>query len=75
MYVYIYWNGILISHKKWNNAVYSNMDGPRDYHTKWGIREKCHITSLLCGIENATQMNIPMKQKKTYKNRGETCGC
>ena len=26
---------ILLSHKKeWNNAIW-NMDGPRDYHTKW----------------------------------------
>ena len=33
--VHIY-NGILLSHKKeWNNAICSNMDGPRDYHTKW----------------------------------------
>ena len=33
--IYIY-KGILLSHKKeWNNAIYSNMDGPRDYHTKW----------------------------------------
>ena len=33
--VYIY-NGILLSHKnEWNNAICSNMDGPRDYHTKW----------------------------------------
>ena len=33
--VYIY-NGVLLSHKKeWNNAFCSNMDGPRDYHTKW----------------------------------------
>ena len=29
-------NGILLSQKKeWNNAIYSNIDGPRDYHTKW----------------------------------------
>ena len=28
-------NGILLSHKKeWNNAICSNMDGPRDFHTK-----------------------------------------
>ena len=28
-------SGILPSHKKeWNNAICSNMDGPRDYHTK-----------------------------------------
>ena len=32
--VYIY-NGMLLSHKKeWNNAICSNMDGPRDYHSK-----------------------------------------
>ena len=29
------YSGILLSHKKgWNIAIYSNMDGPRDYHTK-----------------------------------------
>ena len=28
-------NGILLRHKKeWNNAICSNMGGPRDYHTK-----------------------------------------
>ena len=33
--VYIH-NGILLSHKReWNNAICSNTDGPRDYHTKW----------------------------------------
>ena len=33
--VHIY-NGILLSHKKeWNNAIFSNMDGPRDCHTEW----------------------------------------
>ena len=31
--VYIH-DGILLSHKKeWNNAIWSNMDGPRDHHT------------------------------------------
>ena len=28
-------NGILLSHKKWNNAICSNMDGPRVYDAKW----------------------------------------
>ena len=33
--VHIY-NRILLSHKKeWNNAICSNMDATRDYHTKW----------------------------------------
>ena len=32
--VHIY-NGILLIHKKeQNNAIFSNMDGPRDYYTK-----------------------------------------
>ena len=32
--VHIY-NGIVLSHKEeWNNAICSNIDGPRDYHTE-----------------------------------------
>ena len=38
--VHIY-NGILLSHKKeWNNAICSNMDGPRDCHTEWNKSER-----------------------------------
>ena len=34
-------NGILLSHiKEWNTGIYSNMDGPRDYHTKWSKSER-----------------------------------
>ena len=36
------YNGILLSHKK-NEImpfVCSNMDGPRDYHTKWSKSER-----------------------------------
>ena len=30
------YNGILLSHKKGqNNAICSNMEGPRDCHTEW----------------------------------------
>jgi len=25
--------------KEWNNAIYSNMDSPRDYHTKWSQKK------------------------------------
>ena len=45
MYIYIHTyihthththNGILLSHKKeWNNVFCSNLNRPRDYHTKW----------------------------------------
>ena len=38
--VYIH-NGILHSHRiEWNNAICSNMDAPRDYHTKWSKSER-----------------------------------
>ena len=48
--VHIY-NGILLSHKKeQNNAICSNMDGPRDYHTKSSKSDKYHMISLICGI-------------------------
>ena len=50
--VHIY-NGILLSHiKEWNNAICSNMDGPRDYHTKWSKpeKDKYHMILLIYGI-------------------------
>ena len=49
----IYISGILLSHKKeWNLAIYDNMDGPRDSHTKWSKsnREKKIMILLICGI-------------------------
>ena len=26
--------------KEWNNAICSNMDGPRDYYTKWNKSDR-----------------------------------
>ena len=43
------YNGILLNCKKeWNNAICSNMDGPRDYHTKWNKsdKDKSYITFM-----------------------------
>ena len=46
------YDGILLSHKKeWNNAICSNMDGLRDYHTKWSKsdrEDKYYIISVVC---------------------------
>ena len=48
--VHVY-NGVLLSHKKEQNpANCSNMDGPRDYHTKWRKSDKYNMISLICGI-------------------------
>ena len=64
--VHIY-NGILLSHKKeWNNAICSNMDGPRDYHTKWSkpAKDKYHMISLICGIwKEMIEKNLCPKQR------------
>ena len=34
------YNGILVIKKEWNNAICSNMDGPRDDHTKWSKSDR-----------------------------------
>ena len=48
-YIYTH-NEILLSHgKEWNNAICSNTDGMRDYHTKWSKSDrKIQISSHLC---------------------------
>ena len=51
--VHIY-NGILLSHKKeQNNAICSDMDGPRDGHmseVSQTEKDKYHMILLICGI-------------------------
>ena len=47
------YSGILLSHiKEWNNAIYSNMDGTRDYPTEWNKSEKdkYYMLSFIYGI-------------------------
>ena len=62
------YNGLLLSHKKeWNHAICSNIDGPRDYHTKWSKsdKRKTDIWYHLC-------MKSKIRYKWTYvqnKNR------
>jgi len=34
------YNGLLAIKKEWNNSIFSNMSGPRDYHTKWSTSER-----------------------------------
>ena len=47
------YSGIILSHKsEWNNAIYSNMSGPRNCDAEWSKSEKdkYHIVSLICGV-------------------------
>ena len=47
------YGGILLSCKKeCNNVICSNMDGPRDYYTKYSKpgKDKYHMILFICGI-------------------------
>ena len=51
------YDGILLSHKKeWNNAICSNVDGLRDYHTKWSKsdreRQVLYDNTYMCNLKN-----------------------
>ena len=37
--------------QEWNDAIFSNMSGPRDYDNKWSEieKDKYHMISLICG--------------------------
>ena len=58
------YNGILLSHlKQWNNAICSNMDGPRDFHTKWSKSDRerqisCDIAYMCTILKNGTNEPI-----------------
>ena len=71
------YNGILLNHKnEWNNAIWSNMDGPRDYHIKWSKSEKdkYHIISFISGIEKKIQVTLYIKQKQTHRHWNQSHG-
>ena len=65
--------------KEWKIAICSNMDGPRDYHTKWNKSKREWKISwfhlLYCGLLTMIQMNSSIKQKQTHRSRGQTYGC
>ena len=58
--VHIY-NGILLSHKKINNVICSNMDEPRDCHTKWSKwdreRQILYDIAYMWNLKKRVQMN------------------
>ena len=68
----------MLSHKKqWNNAICSNMDGPRYCHTKWSQTEKdkYHMIQHVCGIfKEIIQMNLFTKWKHTHRLQIQTYG-
>ena len=74
--VVLMYNGISLSHEKeWNNAIWSNMDGSRDYHTKWS-KSKTNITWYHLYVESKKmiQKNLFTKQKQTHRLQKQTYG-
>ena len=71
--VYIY-NGILLRHlKKWNNAICSNINGPRDHPTKWNKSDKAkyQMMSTICEVlKKKIQMNLQNRNSPTdFENK------
>ena len=57
----------LFIHKtEWNNAICSNMDGPKYYHAKWSKPDmrKVSITWCCLYVKSKKQINLFSKQKE-----------
>ena len=63
--------------KRMNNAICSNKDGPRDYHTKWSKSEKDkhHDITYMWNLIKMMQMNLFTKQKQNQRFCNQTYGC
>ena len=74
-----FWNGAIYIYLKienfiFLNAICSNMDGPRDYHTKWSKSERerqIYDITYMWNL-NMREMNLFTKQKQTYRHRKQT---
>ena len=69
VYIYIY-NEIPLSHKEWNNAICSNMDDPRDYHTKQSKSERerqiPYDITYLWNLKSDTSEHIYRTERDTH---------
>ena len=65
-----YYSDIL---KKWNNAICSNINGPRDHPTKWNKSDKAkyQMMSTICEVlKKKIQMNLQNSNSPTdFENK------
>ena len=67
------YNGILLSHKKeQNNAICSDMDGPRDCDTKWSQTEKDKLSYDIAQMWNLKKNDANELTKQTHRLRKES---
>ena len=82
--VHVY-NRIVLSHKKWNNAICRNMDGPRDCHTEWSKpdreRQISYVTTYRWNIKTDTKWTYSWNrnrltdiENKLMVNKGVSSG-
>ena len=58
------YRGILLRHKKeWNNAICSNLDRPRHYHTKGSKWERQMSHIYIRNLKKVIQINLFINQK------------
>ena len=59
---------LAVKKTQWTNAIYSNMDGPRDYHTKWskpdGVRQTSHNDTDMWNVKKCYTMNLFRNRNK-----------
>ena len=64
--------------KKWNNAIWSNMDKSRDYHTKWGKSDwESQISYDIIYMWNQKKNHrneLVYKTKQMHRHRKQTYG-
>ena len=75
MWYIIQWNTTQ-PHKGWNHSIWSNMDGPRDYHTKWSKRkrEEYHGITYMWNLKKNKWTTLFTKQKQTHRYRKQSYG-
>ena len=58
--------------KEWNNAICSNIDGPRDYHTKWNVRKRKTNTIWYHVYVESNDMNELIYKTETDSQTSKT---
>ena len=63
--------------KEWNNAICSNMNGARDYHSEWSKskKNKYHMNiTYMWNLIKIIQKNLFIKQKQTHRFQNQAYG-
>ena len=74
-----YIQGTITHNKEWNNAICNNMDGPRDYHTKWSKSERQTLDDItymwILKCDSNEHIILFLQSKQTHRHREQACGC